>query len=98
MLTINLRDLGKNIGPAVQYLESRLDEEVKAKHSQVTLTHTTTRVAKVLLQKFLRQTRLEGHRILVVRPGLIEIRAPEKEKRHAVRFGEGARPSAWETV
>jgi hypothetical protein len=98
LLRIDLKELGKSIRPAIQYLESRLDEEVKSKRSQVTLTHTTARVAKLLLQKFLRQTRLEGYRILVVRSGLIEVRAPGKRKRPADRANEGARPSAWETI
>ena len=98
MLTISLKELGKHAGPAIQYLGSRLEQQANVQRNRVTLTNTNARTAKLLLQKFLRQTRLEDYRIVVVRPGLIEVRAPEKEKRGAVRADEGARPSAWETV
>jgi hypothetical protein len=98
MLTVDLKHLGKNVGLAVEFLQSRLDEPLKVKGSQVRLTRTSARAAKLLLHKFLHQRRLEGYRILVVRPGLIEVRAPEMEKRHSVRALEGDKPSAWETI
>jgi hypothetical protein len=98
MLTIDLKQLNKNVGPAVRYLRSRLDEPVKVNGSQVSLTHTNARVAKLLLRKFLRQLRLEGYRVLSVNSGLIEVRAPKKEKRQPVRTIEVAKPSAWETI
>jgi hypothetical protein len=81
MLTMDLKELGKNVGPGVEYLRSRLDEPVKAKGSRVTLAYTNARTAKMLLHKFLRQSRLEGYRILVVHPRLIEVHAPEKSER-----------------
>jgi hypothetical protein len=98
LLTIDLKELGKNVGPAVEYLRSRLDEPVKVKGSQVRLTHTSAKAAKLLLHKFLYQVRLEGYRIIVVHSELVEMRAPEKKKRHTVRDMEAAKPSAWETV
>ncbi len=98
MPTIDLKELGKNVGPGVEYLRSRLDEPVKVKGSQVKLTDTNARAAKLLLRKFLRQLRLEGYRVLSVNPGLIEVRAPENEKRRPARPIEGAKPSAWETI
>jgi hypothetical protein len=98
MLTIDLKQLNKNVGPAVFYLRSRLDEPVKVKGSQVSLTHTNARAAKLLLRKFLRQLRLEGYRVLSVNSGLIEVRVPKDQKRRRVRTVEGAKPSAWETI
>jgi hypothetical protein len=98
MLTIDLKQLNKNVGPAVFYLRSRLDEPVKVKGSQVSLTHTNARAAKLLLRKFLRQLRLEGYRVLSVNSGLIEVSAPKDQKRRRVRAVEGAKPSAWETI
>jgi hypothetical protein len=98
MPTIDLKELGKNVGPGIEYLRSRLDEQVKVKGSQVSLSHTSARSAKLLLRKFLRQLRLEGYRVLSVNSGLIEVRAPEKEKRQPVRGIEGDKPSAWETI
>ena len=98
MLTIDLRQLNKNVGPAVWYLRSRLDEPVKFNGSRVKLPHTSARAAKLLLRKFLRQLRLEGYTLLTVHSGLIEVRAPEKEKRQPVRGIEGDKPSAWETI
>jgi hypothetical protein len=98
MPRIDLKELGKNVGPAAEYLRSHLDEPVKVKGSQANLSHTSARAAKLLLRKFLRQLRLEGYRVIVVHPGLIEIRAPQKDKERPTRGGEGARPSAWETI
>jgi hypothetical protein len=98
MLTIDLKQLNKNVGPAVEYLRSRLDEQVKVKGSQVSLSHTSARAAKLLLRKVLRQLRLEGYRVLSVHSGLIEVRAPENEKRRPARPVEGAKPSAWEAI
>ena len=98
MLTVDLKELKKNVRPAIEYLRSRLDEPIKVKGSQVKLADTSARATKQLLHKFLRQLRLEGYRILVVHPGLIEVRASEKEKTHPLRVTHGAIPSAWETV
>ena len=70
MLTIDLKQLNKNVGPAVFYLRSRLDEPVKINGSRVKLTDTSARAAKLLLRKFLRQLRLEGYRVLSVNSGL----------------------------
>ena len=81
MLTIDRTELGKNAGRAVEYLRSRLDEPVKVNRSQVKLTQTGTKTAKLLLYKFLRQLRLEGYRVLSVNPGLIIVHAPEKKMR-----------------
>ena len=98
MITINLKQLGKDIGPAVDYLRSGLDDHVQVNGSQVKLPHTSARAAKLLLHKFLRQLRLEEYRIVVVHSGLIDVRPPEKEKRRPARHVEGAKPSAWETI
>jgi len=98
MLTLDLRQLKNNVRPAVDYLQSRLDEPIRVKGTQMRLERTNARTAKLLLQKFLHQVRLEGYRILVVHSGLIEVHAPEKVKRHTSRAVEGAKPSAWETI
>jgi hypothetical protein len=98
MLTMDLKELGKNLGLAVEYLRPRLDERVKVKGSQVSLSHTSPRAAKLVLRKFQRQLRLEGYRVLVVHLGLIEVCAPQNEKKRSPRAAEVAVPSAWETV
>lgn len=98
MLTIDLKELGKNVGPVLEYLQSRLDDQLKVRGSKIDLTHTNGRSAKLLLRKFLRQHQLEGYRVVSVNPRLIEVRAPENQKRQLVRTAEGAKPSAWETI
>jgi len=98
MLTVDLKELKKNVRPAVEYLRSRLHEPIDVKGSQVRLTRTNARAAKLLLHKFLRQLRLEGFRILVVHSGLIEVHASEKVKERPARATQGAKPSAWETI
>jgi hypothetical protein len=64
MLTIDLKEPGKNVRPAVEYLRSRLREQVQVKGSGVTLTLTSRRNARLLLHKILHQPHLEGYRIL----------------------------------
>jgi hypothetical protein len=98
LITVDLKELGKSVGPAVEYLRSRLDEPVKLNGSQVKLAQTSARRTKLLLHKLLRQLRLEGYRIVVVHSGLIEVRVPENQKRRPVKTIEGAKPSAWETI
>jgi len=98
MLTVDLKQLKKNIGPAIEYLRSRLEEPIKVKGSQVKLADTSARATKQLLHKFLHQPQLEGYRILVVHSGLIEVHAPEKVKERPAHATQGAKPSAWETI
>jgi len=98
MLTIDLKQLKNYVRPAVSYLRSRLDEPIRVRGSQVRLARTNARTAKLLLQKYLHQLRLEGYRILVIHSGLIEVHALEKEKRRTVRAAERAKPAAWETI
>jgi len=98
VITINLKELGKDVGPAVDYLRSRSDDHLQLNGSQVKLPHTSARAAKLLLRKFLRQVHLEGYRVLSVNSGLIEVRAPKDQKRRPVGTIEGAKPSAWETI
>ena len=98
MLTVDLKQLKKNVRPAVEYLQSRLNEPTKVKGSQVRLTRTNARAAKLLLHKLLHQLQLEEYRIVIVNSGLIELHAPKEEKQHNVRAKQGAKPSAWETI
>ena len=98
MLTVDLKELGENSAPAVEYLQSRLQEPIKVKGSRAKLSKTDARVAKLLLRKFFHHSRLEGYRILVVNSEMIKVRAPAKDTVRGVRPAEGDRPSAWETV
>ncbi len=81
MLTLNLKRLGKQVGPAVRFLDAQLDEPLKAKGDQVQLRLTKARTAKLMLRKFLRQRGLENYRVVVVHPGLIEVLGPQSDKR-----------------
>ena len=98
MLRVDLKQLKKNVRPAVEYLRSRLDEPIDVKGSQVRLSRISARTAKLLLRRLLHQLQLEEYRVVILHSGLIEVRAPEKEKLRAVRHVEGDKPSAWETV
>ena len=98
MLTLDLNEIRENVGPAVEYLRSRLDEPFKIKGAKICLTHTSARSAKLLLSKFLRQHQLEGHRVVSVNSRLVEGRGPENLKRQPERRAEAAKPSAWETT
>ena len=98
MLTLDLKEIRENVGPAVEYLRSRLDEPFKIKGGKIVLTHTSARSAKFLLRKFLHQNQLEGYRVVSVNSGLIQVRATEKEKQRPVRAIEVDKPSVWETV
>jgi hypothetical protein len=82
MLTIDLKGPGRQAGPAVRFLNSQLDEPLRLDGSQVQLTSTRDKTAKLLLHKFLRQSRLENY-IVIVHPGLVEVLGPESKKRHA---------------
>ncbi len=81
MLTVDLKRLGKHAGPAVRYLNSQLEEPLRVRGSQVQLTSTRARTAKLLLRKFLRQRGLENCRVVMVHPGLVVVLGPKDEKR-----------------
>ncbi len=82
MLTVNLKRLGKQVGPAIRYLDAQLGESLKVQGSQVQLRLTKARTAKLMLRKFLRQRGLENYRVVVAHPGLVEVLGPQNEKRH----------------
>ena len=82
MLTVDLKRLGKYAGLAVRFLDSNLNESLSVKGARVQLTSTKARTTKLLLQKFLRQEGLEDYRVIIVRPDLIEVLSPKKEKPH----------------
>ncbi len=52
MLTVELKSLGKQVGPAVRYLKSQLSDSLSVHGTQVKLTSTKARTAKLLLHKF----------------------------------------------
>jgi hypothetical protein len=81
MLTIDLKSLGEKIEPAVEYLSSRLDEPLRARHDQVQLSSVNARTAKLLLHKFLRWANLKEYRVAVGHPGLITVVKPKAKKK-----------------
>ena len=82
MLTVDLKRLGKQVEPAVRYLDAQLGESSKVQGGKVRLRLTKARTAKLTLRKFLRQRGLENYRVVVVSPGLVEVFAPQSQKRH----------------
>ncbi len=82
MLTVDLKGLGKQVRPAVLYLSSQLNETIRVQGTQVQLTSTKARTAKLLIHKFLHHEGLNNYRVVIVHPGLVEVLGPEKEKRH----------------
>jgi len=81
MLIVDLGRLGKHVGLAIRFLDSNVNESLRVKGSLVQLTSTKARTAKLLLHKFLRHEGLENYRVVMVRPGLVEVMGPKSEKR-----------------
>ncbi len=98
MLALDLKDLEGNVGSAVEFLRSRLGDEVKVRGSRVQLRLLHAKDAKLILHKYLRHAKLDGYRVVVVGPGLVKVEAQKtKETRRTCRRG-GATPAPWETV
>jgi len=98
MLTVDLKQIKRNVRPAIDYLRSRIDEPIEVKGTRVRLTRTNARSAKLVLHTLLHQLQLEEYRIVIINSGLIELHAPKKEKQRNARATRGAKPSAWETI
>ena len=98
MLTLDLKDLEGNVGSAVEFLKSRLDDEVKVRGSRIQLRLLHARDAKLILHKYLRHARLGGYRVVVSGPGLVKVEAQKKKDRRRTRRRGGATPAPWETV
>ena len=82
MLTIDLKRLGKQAGPAARYLTAHLEESGRVKGSKVQLTSTHPKAVKLSLRKFLHDNGLDKYRIVSPSPGLVEVLGPKIEKRH----------------
>jgi hypothetical protein len=98
LLTLDLKDLEGNVGSAVEFLKSRLDDEVKVRGSSIQLRVLHARDAKLILHKYLRHAKLYGYRVVVAGPGLVKVEAQKKEERRRTRRRGGATPAPWETV
>ncbi len=98
MLTLDLKDLEGNVGSAVEFLKSRLDDEIKVRGSSVHLRVLHARDAKLILHKYLRHAKLDGYRVVVVGPGLVKVEAQKMKERRRTRRRRGATPAPWETV
>jgi hypothetical protein len=77
---LDLKDLRGNVGSAVEFLKSRVDEEIKVRGSTVQLRTLHARDAKLLLHKYLRHARLDGYRVVVLGPGLVKVEAQKMKK------------------
>ena len=98
MLTLDLKDLEGNVGSAVEFLKSRLDDEVKVRGSRIQLRLLHARDEKLILHKYLRHAKLDGYRVVVAGPGLVKVEAQKKKDRRRTRRRGGATPAPWETV
>ena len=98
MLTLDLKDLEGNVGSAVEFLKSRLDDEVKVRGSRIQLRLLHARDAKLILHKYLRHAKLDGYRVVVSGPGPVKVEAQKKKDRRRTRRRGGATPAPWETV
>jgi hypothetical protein len=98
LLTLDLKDLEGNVGSAVEFLKSRLDDEVKVRGSSIQIRVLHARDAKLILHKYLRHAKLDGYRVVVVGPGLVKVEAQKMKERRRTRRRGGATPAPWETV
>lgn len=77
-LTVDLKDLERNAGSAVEYFWSELDGSVKVRGTLVRLQIERARDANQILHKFVRRARFAGYREAVVHPRLVELRLHRK--------------------
>ena len=80
MLIVDIKNLRKEMNPAIEFLISRLGSNSRVRGGQIRFQNARARDAKLELHKFLRQRRLKGYRVIVVHPGLVEVLGPRKEK------------------
>src|SRR5215471_16835105 len=81
LLSVELKNLGKQAKPAARFLTNNLDESATLHGSRIELKQTNAKTVKQILHKFLHQEGLEDHRV-ILKPELVEILPPKKPKKH----------------
>ncbi len=80
MATVELKGLNNEVGPAIEFLRTRVKGEIEVRGSRIEIGGAKAKDVKLLLHKFLHQRGLNGYRVLS-QPGMLEIVPIEKQPR-----------------
>ena len=82
MPTVELKQLRGEAGQAAQYLRSKLKGKIRVKGSQIHIEDAKSRHVKLLLNKFIHHSGLEGYRVVASGFGNLEVhefrRSPDR--------------------
>jgi hypothetical protein len=94
MAKIDLKNISKEAEQATEYFTSKTNARVKTKGALIEVEGMTDKAAKFVLHKFLHHIGLDGYRVIVVQPGLIEVHPPEPVAPHVSSHGTSSPPPA----
>ncbi|TMI24169.1 hypothetical protein E6H36_09115 [Candidatus Bathyarchaeota archaeon] len=80
-----------------EFVKSKVKTSVRAQGSRLQFD-MSAREAKLLLHKYLHHRGLDGYRVEVVHPGMVEVFSPEHTRPHATSSVRGSPPSAAVTM
>ena len=89
LLSVELGNFREDAVSAAKFPRSRVKGSSKFHGTRLEFREARTRDVKLLLHKFLHHQKLDGYRIVVVHPGLIEVLRAKQEK---VRIRPAKRP------
>jgi len=94
LVKVELRNLHGKVDAAAEYFASKSKDGVKTRGSSLQLEVASVKDVKLLVHKFLHDKGLDGYRVVVIHPGLVEVLPPEHESSHGGHHGEGSPPTA----
>ena len=97
-LSVEMKGVKLDIDEVEEFLRSRIKGEIESHRTEVRIQDARARDVKQLLHKFLHQKGLDGFRVEVVHPGLVEVYGPARPKPHFVKETGGSPPSAAVTL
>ncbi len=93
-----MKHLGLNVDEVAEFLRVKVKGKIDSEGTELRIQDARARDVKLLMHKFLHHKALDGYRVEVVHPGLVEVFGPEPVRQHEVRKSGGSPPSAGATM
>ncbi len=98
MLTVSMKNLGLNTDEVAEFLRQKVKGKIDLRGTELRIQDARAREVKLLMHKFLHHKALDGYRVEVVHPGLVEVFGPEHARPHEARKSGGSPPSVGVTM
>ncbi len=97
-MTVDMKNLGLDTGEVAEFLRPKVKGKIDLHKTELRIQDARARDVKLLMHKFLHHKALDGYRVEVVHPGLVEVFGPEHVRPHEARKSGGSPPSVGATM